>query len=362
MVEMLVVIAIIGILAALLLPVLERGKAGAKRIQCVGQLKQTGIAFHSFAHDHRSRFPMLVPVSEGGTMEFVQSGYRVAGDFYFSFRHFQVLANELGSPKILVCPSDLARLSAADFDRLKNENLSYLVGVTAEPGNAGSILAGDRNLTNDWSGSRTILQAGRGSLIRWTRELHGFKGNLLYADGHVEELNSLRPAEKQNASGTLVLPSVKPPGAAVAVAFSGNSGLALAQRSPTGGGTRPNFSTTTGSAEVDRPAPATNRSQLRPGGSASSPLAVTRQTRPSRDSVADTKPVPPETNRVVAATPGTPTQTVKDSGGSPFMRWFADMAQQIVGWAKWLLWLLLLLLLVVLVVLRLRQLDRRKNR
>ena len=44
LVEMLVVIAIIGILAALLLPALTGGKERAKRILCETQLQQMGIA------------------------------------------------------------------------------------------------------------------------------------------------------------------------------------------------------------------------------------------------------------------------------------------------------------------------------
>jgi len=64
--ELLCVIAIISILAALLLPALVRVRDQARRIQCVNQLHQTGLAFQGFAHDHNGRFPMRVPVSSGG--------------------------------------------------------------------------------------------------------------------------------------------------------------------------------------------------------------------------------------------------------------------------------------------------------
>jgi len=43
--ELLVVVAIITILAALLLPVVARAKAQAQRVQCVNNLHQTGIQF-----------------------------------------------------------------------------------------------------------------------------------------------------------------------------------------------------------------------------------------------------------------------------------------------------------------------------
>ena len=44
LVELLVVLAVIGVLAALLLPALTRSQAAAKRMQCVGNLRQLGVA------------------------------------------------------------------------------------------------------------------------------------------------------------------------------------------------------------------------------------------------------------------------------------------------------------------------------
>src|SRR5580698_8664039 len=109
LVELLVVIAIIGILAGLLLPVLTKAQGRAKRVWCENNLRQLGIAFHSFSHDHNSLFPMAVPMSDGGSQEFAQNGYLVNGPFYFGYHHFQTLSNILVTPKILVCPTDLTR-------------------------------------------------------------------------------------------------------------------------------------------------------------------------------------------------------------------------------------------------------------
>src|SRR5882757_6524496 len=86
LVEMLTVIAIIGILAALLLPALSKGQMRARRITCLNGMGQMGIAFHIFIHDHNGKFPMQVPMSGGGSEEFVQNGYAVGGEFYFAYR------------------------------------------------------------------------------------------------------------------------------------------------------------------------------------------------------------------------------------------------------------------------------------
>lgn len=57
LIELLVVIAIIGILAALLLPALSRSKAAAKRIHCVGNVKQLALATHLYANDNWDWLP-----------------------------------------------------------------------------------------------------------------------------------------------------------------------------------------------------------------------------------------------------------------------------------------------------------------
>jgi len=186
LIELLIVIAIIAILAALLLPTIERVRARARRAQCVSQLRQIGIAFVSFSHDHNGLFPMKVSTHFDGSLEFVEAANRIGGEFSFAFRHFQALSNYLADARLLVCPVD-RRARATNFAGLENENISYFVNAAATAGDSESMLAGDANLVD--ATPRIGLVGGR-RLLQWNGERHHLAGNVLFGDSHVEQLNN----------------------------------------------------------------------------------------------------------------------------------------------------------------------------
>jgi prepilin-type processing-associated H-X9-DG protein len=180
LVEVLVVVVILAVLACLLLPALATARKRAQLIYCNNYLKQIGLGFRIWEGDHTNHYPMSISTNFGGTFECVARGD--------TFRHFQVMSNELVTPYILICPSD-ARPRAKDFgSAFSNTNVSYFVGVDADSSRPQELLSGDRNIVGGTKLSNGIVEITTNGLVGWSSEMHNGVGNIGLADGSVQAL------------------------------------------------------------------------------------------------------------------------------------------------------------------------------
>jgi hypothetical protein len=113
-------------------------KPRLQRASCVNNLKQIGLAFRVWAGDHGNKYPFNVSTNAEGTSEFCV----IAMDNFDSnvALHLQVMANELRTPKILICPKDSSKIPAANFDSLRAENVTYKLRTNFTNTNAKEIL------------------------------------------------------------------------------------------------------------------------------------------------------------------------------------------------------------------------------
>jgi prepilin-type N-terminal cleavage/methylation domain-containing protein/prepilin-type processing-associated H-X9-DG protein len=64
LVEIFVTVAIMGAIAAIMIPSVQRMKASAMSTQCVAKLRQIGIGLNNYFADHGRKYPVLVTARE----------------------------------------------------------------------------------------------------------------------------------------------------------------------------------------------------------------------------------------------------------------------------------------------------------
>ena len=166
LIEAAVVIFVIGFLVMLLLPALYSNRHYHHGPSCANNLKQLNLSYLLWAGDNHDKLPMEVSVTNGGTMELMNTSD--------AWKVFQVMSNELSTPKVIYCPEDTLRGNAAtNFgDDLKNK-ISYFIGMDAIASSAKSVLDGDDNLLINGSPvSGGLVVVASNSPVAWNDNRH----------------------------------------------------------------------------------------------------------------------------------------------------------------------------------------------
>jgi prepilin-type processing-associated H-X9-DG protein/prepilin-type N-terminal cleavage/methylation domain-containing protein len=204
LVELLVVIGILAILAAVAFPAYSYAIISAKKAKCSSNLRQIGIGLLSFAADNNETFP-----ESGGTIPYGGPVDATTGKLSWTQQMEPYLgpSSVNGSNPIYQCPGQVGTASAqysyfngahaayvansghfAALNLIKIHNTSAytLAGDIAFP-MFGAASSGQPDADPDDYTSDPAFNGG--TLASPTKiSIHGGSSNILFADGHVESL------------------------------------------------------------------------------------------------------------------------------------------------------------------------------
>jgi len=156
LVEILVIVAVIAILAALILPVYQRIKAAGQAAACLANLRQVGAGLNAYLNDNAMKMPTLQLARSS-----VNDNVPVIDNTFDKY---------LTDHRVFICPSDNQGLGVST-------GTSYFWNVALN----GQPVASLNFLTLTTNSSQIPILSDK---VGWHLYLDN-KVNILYADGHV---------------------------------------------------------------------------------------------------------------------------------------------------------------------------------
>jgi len=220
LIELLVVISIIALLIAILLPALSSARDSAKRLLCISNLKQAGVAISVYAADHDTRPPVAGQRTAGDALGHTTTdlwyraswvsrlGEHLDGTAFTQPANWQTSEAYVtsGGGRIYNCPFNTAALTP-DATNGEDAAKSYRASAPLFGGNSGGGNFANQKIDSLTTPSNTYLLiehwASGTTAYAW-RSSNDFKGNplwgglnfpahpntgdgsYLYADGHSE--------------------------------------------------------------------------------------------------------------------------------------------------------------------------------
>jgi prepilin-type N-terminal cleavage/methylation domain-containing protein len=124
LVELLIVVAIIGILVSMLLPALGQARGLTRRTLCAGQLRQVHVAVTMYVQDNRDIYPCAQDPISTDPFYWLWMG---RGWRHFVQPYFDTTINK-DNPSILFCPED-----AADPNKYESTSYAYSLAFYHDP-------------------------------------------------------------------------------------------------------------------------------------------------------------------------------------------------------------------------------------
>jgi prepilin-type N-terminal cleavage/methylation domain-containing protein len=203
--ELLVVIAIIGILAALLLPALTAAQERGRRITCLNNQRQLGIAWEVYAGEFGDKMVLNDWDFRSANVAESPSNSWVVGNAVMDADPGTITSGTLfpyvKSVEVYHCPDDRARVQSSTADKLRTYALScYLGGPKADTDNWDIHPLSRTSQIRNTTGSLTFIDESDATIddghflyltndINWynTPSWRHARGTVLaFTDGHSE--------------------------------------------------------------------------------------------------------------------------------------------------------------------------------
>ena len=204
LVELLVVISIIAILAALLMPGFNNAIKSAKGTKCAGNLKQIGAAMMAYAGENNGVFPI-----SGGAIDYNNTG---SGAIGWTQQLDKYLPTNGGTDlRIFQCPiTSLLYPNSKNYGYFNGAHAAYAAAGNTSAALRQSliqfpsklILAGDiasNMFTLTDTDKDDYTQSPAFSDAATMAKMHSGKSNILFADGHVAAFSTF---DYSKAAGT----------------------------------------------------------------------------------------------------------------------------------------------------------------
>lgn len=239
LIELLIVIAIIAVLAAILFPVFAQAKEAAKKSQSLSNAKQIGTALHLYVNDYDDVTPSTFALNNGRAVDVYQTLQPYLKSFEIFFSPAWTKVAPPGTPQACVNDSTPREYISPLFsgnNRCLGYGYNWGFGVWAggalvgfeRPFSNGRVMPGVQMTEADspaqlfafgdtYSGRRYTISA-IGSLLahydgpkRNSALRHGGKLNFAYLDGHAKAISmqgyTFDPSANPRGTGYLAVPS-----------------------------------------------------------------------------------------------------------------------------------------------------------